>query len=110
MYSKHTISLCTDDIYFTFTQGDIGSPLTKVISELGENTKYIVGVTIRRFKSEKETFLRFIRINVVTEDIQNMLYKLESKTAEDEDYVGSIYQNLKNVSNKCPNYQQLYQK
>ena len=62
-------------IFLTFTQGDIGSPLTKLIDMSVHN--YIIGVTIRETMGITGTLLSFIRINPVLGTIRRLVEELQ---------------------------------
>ena len=61
-------------ICLTFAQGDLGSPLTKIIDMSGDNC--IIGVTIREQISTVGTILHFVRINYVLDAIRSLVEEL----------------------------------
>ena len=70
------------NIFLTMSKEDDGSPLMKSIRERGKNILFMIGITVHRFDSEEGTFLRFARIHTVLGDIGEIVKRLESDTAE----------------------------
>ena len=62
-------------IFLTFTQGDLGSPLTKFIDTSRDN--YIIGVAIREHMGKAGTMLNFIRISHVLGTIRSLVEELQ---------------------------------
>ena len=71
-------------ISLNITQGDLGSPLTKIIHNAKADENVILGVMIKPHIQENYTLHRFIRSSFIIDDVKEMVKALESKTENDE--------------------------
>ena len=55
--------------------------MIKYITEKGNSTQYIIGITLRKHQGKAGTFIRMMRTSFALEDIKNMEERLLSKAA-----------------------------
>ena len=86
------------DIFFIITQGDTGSPVTKVMEENGVLTHYIIGIVLSTVVNDSDAALRIKRISAALKDIEKMIKVLQSSeegriecySSSDEDFTNKL--------------------
>ena len=61
----------------TFTQADVGSPITKNLRVEGIVSNYIIGVTLHRYEDQNNTMFRFIRASAVSQKVEKLVTVLQ---------------------------------